>query len=54
VLNAQQQLYAAQRDLALARYNYLVSYLRLRFAAGTLSGEDLQTVAGYFSSTARR
>jgi outer membrane protein, protease secretion system len=54
VLNAQQQLYAAQRDLALARYNYLVSYLRLRFAAGTLSGEDLQTVAGYFSSAARR
>lgn len=49
VLNAQQQLYAAQRDLAQARYNYLVSYLRLRFAAGTLNAEDLNTVAGYFA-----
>lgn len=48
VLNAQQQLYTAQRDLAQARYSYLVSYLRLRFAAGTLNAEDLHTVAGYF------
>lgn len=48
VLNAQQQLYAAQRDLAQARYNYLLSYLRLRNAAGTLNAEDLHTVAGYF------
>ena len=48
VLNAQQQLYTAQRDLAQARYNYLVAYLRLRFAAGTLNAEDLHTVAGYF------
>jgi outer membrane protein, protease secretion system len=48
VLNAQQQLYTAQRDLAQARYNYLVAFLRLRFAAGTLNAEDLRTVAGYF------
>ncbi|WP_156396358.1 TolC family outer membrane protein [Noviherbaspirillum sp. Root189] len=48
VLNAQQQLYTAQRDLAQARYNYLISYLRLRFAAGTLNSDDLQTVASYF------
>jgi len=48
VLNAQQQLYTAQRDLAQARYSYLVSYLRLRFSAGTLTAEDLRTVAGYF------
>jgi outer membrane protein, protease secretion system len=48
VLNAQQQLYAAQRDLAQARYNYLLSYMRLRNAAGTLNAEDLHTVAGYF------
>ena len=50
VLNAQQQMYAAQRDLAQARYNYLLSYLRLRNAAGTLNAEDLHTVAGYFVS----
>ncbi len=51
VLNAQQQLYTAQRDLAQARYSYLLSYLRLRFAAGTLKTEDLHTVAGYFTSS---
>lgn len=49
VLNAQQQLYTAQRDLAQARYNYLIAYLRLRFAAGTLNAQDLHTVAGYFA-----
>ncbi len=48
VLNAQQQLVAAQRDLASARFTYLVSFLRLRFSAGVLSGQDLQTVAAYF------
>lgn len=48
LLNAQQQVYAAQRDLAQARYNYLISYLRLRFAAGTLTTEDLHTVSKYF------
>ncbi len=48
LLNAQQQLFAARRDLAQARYNYLLSYLRLRNAAGTLDGNDLQLVASYF------
>jgi outer membrane protein len=41
VLNAQSQLYTTQRDLAAARYNYLVSTLKLRQAAGTLTGNDL-------------
>jgi outer membrane protein, protease secretion system len=48
VLNAQQQLFEAKRDLALARYNYLLGYLRLRYAAGTLSVADLNDIAGYF------
>ncbi len=48
VLNAQQQLFQTQRDLAQARYNYLLSYLRLRGAAGTLGGDDLAKVASYF------
>ena len=48
VLNAQQQLFEARRDLALARYNYLLGYLRLRYAAGTLSVADLTDIAGYF------
>jgi outer membrane protein, protease secretion system len=50
VLNAQQQLVAAQRDLAQARYNYLISFLKLRMAAGTLNIDDLRTVAGNFSA----
>ncbi|GGI54066.1 TolC family outer membrane protein [Oxalicibacterium solurbis] len=41
VLNAQQQLYATQRDLAKARYDTLMNSLRLKAAAGTLREEDL-------------
>jgi protease secretion system outer membrane protein len=48
LLNAQQQLYTSRRDLALARYNYLLAYLRMRSAAGTLNQQDLGNIAGYF------
>lgn len=48
LLNAQQQLYTSRRDLALARYNYLLAYLRMRSAAGTLNQQDLGDIAGYF------
>lgn len=48
VLNAQQQLFTAKRDLSLARYNYLLGYLRLRQAAGVVGIGDLQDIAGYF------
>jgi outer membrane protein len=41
VLNAQSQLYSTQRDAAGARYNYLVSQLKLRQAAGNLTSNDL-------------
>lgn len=41
VLNAQQQLYSTRRDLAKARYDTLVSGLRLRAAAGSLTQEDI-------------
>jgi protease secretion system outer membrane protein len=51
VLDAQQQLFEAKRDLALARYSYLLSYLRLRSAAGTANMSDLQNIAGYFVTT---
>lgn len=44
VLNAQQQLYATRRDLFQAKYNYLVSYLRLKAAAGNLQEADLERV----------
>ena len=48
VLNAQQQLFTARRDLAQARYTYMLAYLRLHTAAGTLNGEVLNDVAKYF------
>ena len=48
LLNAQQQLTGVRRDLAQARYVYLVAQLRLRAAAGTLSAADVGEVAGYF------
>ena len=44
VLNAQQQLYSTQRDLALARYNTITSQLRLKAAAGSLQEDDLGRV----------
>ncbi len=44
VLNAQQQLYATQRDLALARYQTITNHLRLKAAAGTLGPEDVEEV----------
>ena len=48
LLNAQHQLYASMRDLAQARYSYLLGTLRLRAAAGTLSSDDVREVATYF------
>ncbi|MBY0475752.1 MAG: TolC family outer membrane protein [Nitrosomonas sp.] len=50
LLDAQQQLHTARRDLAQARYNYLLAYLRLQQAAGTLALDDLRKVASYFTS----
>jgi outer membrane protein len=44
VLNAQQQLFASQRDLAHARYDALMSGLKLKAAAGTLQEQDLSTI----------
>ena len=41
VLNAQQQLYSARRDLAKAYYNYLMSRLRLKAEAGELDEDTL-------------
>ena len=44
VLNAQQQLYTAMRDLSQARYNYILSQLKLKSAVGVLSDEDVEQV----------
>lgn len=50
VLNAQQQLYSAKRDLSQARYNYILSQLRLRAAVGTLAEDDLAQVNKWLAS----
>ncbi len=44
VLDAQQQLYATQRDLAQARYGTLLDGLRLKAASGILAESDLDAV----------
>lgn len=48
LLNARQQMFTARRDLARARYNYLLSDLRLRAAAGDLGAGDVRDMAAYF------
>lgn len=48
LLNARQQLYTTQRDLAQARYTYLLSVLKLRAVAGELGPDDVRQVAAYF------
>ncbi|MCP6629354.1 TolC family protein, partial [Klebsiella pneumoniae] len=50
VLNAEQQLYSARRDLAEAKYTYIKSWISLLSDSGTLSEKDILQVAGYFSS----
>jgi outer membrane protein len=44
VLNAQQQLYSTRRDLSQAKYNYLISRLKLKAAAGSLAEDELTAV----------
>jgi protease secretion system outer membrane protein len=48
LLNARQQLYTSERDLAQARYNYLVASMKMRAAAGTLGADDVRELGNYF------
>lgn len=50
LLNAQQQLYVAQRDLAQARYTAIVTRLRLLFVSGVLTEQDVRETSAWFSS----
>ncbi|MBF6631465.1 MAG: TolC family outer membrane protein [Comamonas sp.] len=52
VLNAQSQLFQAQRDLAQARYNLLLGHLQLRQATGTLAMQDVHEINQLLSPTA--
>ncbi len=44
VLNAQQQLYTTRRDLYQAEYNFLISQLQLKAAAGLITENDVTAV----------
>jgi len=46
VLNAQRELYRAQRDYSRSRYDYLLNVLRLKQAAGQLTAKDLNEIDG--------
>jgi protease secretion system outer membrane protein len=48
VLTTTQQLFQSKRDLARARYQYLIASLELRHAAGTLTAQDLYEMARWF------
>jgi outer membrane protein len=50
VLNAQQKLYANKRDLAEARYAYLISRLRLYAVAGALTEREVAAVNGFLKN----
>ena len=50
VLNAQQQLFAAQRDLAKARNDTLLASLKLRAAVGGLGPADLESMSQLISA----
>lgn len=52
VLNAQQQLFGAQRDYSKSRYDYLLSILRLKQAAGVLTQKDLNEIDELLGSEA--
>ena len=47
VLNAQNTLFAAQRDYANSRYDYILNMLRLKEQAGLLSPEDVYRLDSY-------
>ena len=44
VLNAQRELYRAQRDYSKSRYDYLLNILRLKQAGGQLSPKDVEEI----------
>ncbi|QXI25755.1 TolC family outer membrane protein [Pseudomonas vanderleydeniana] len=52
LLNAEQQLYSTRRDLAQARYDYLMAWTKLHYYAGTLRETDLARVDEAFVSKA--
>jgi outer membrane protein len=51
VLNARKNLVQAQTDYAASRYDYIVSVLQLRLAAGNLDRQQLNEINGWLTQT---
>lgn len=49
VLDAQRELFRAQRDVDRARYDYVLNSLRLKQAAGSLEEPDLRQINGWLN-----
>lgn len=49
VLNAQRNLFGAQRDYANARYDYIIDLMNLKFFAGSLSEADIQALNAWLN-----
>lgn len=52
VLDAERELYRAKRNLATARYDYVLNVLRLEQASGQLTQDDLARVNGWLGASA--
>lgn len=52
VLNAQQQMFTAKRDLYQARYNYITALIKLKAAVGSLNDQDVVLVDGWLDNSA--
>jgi protease secretion system outer membrane protein len=53
VLLADKALATSRRDLAQAKYNYMISLIKLKQLAGNLSLEDLEKIALHFEKDRR-
>jgi outer membrane protein len=49
ILNAQQQLYGSRRDLASARHDYIVNWIKLKSLVGSLSEDDIVHLNSWLS-----
>ena len=52
VLNAQRNVFAAERDYANARYDYITSMIDLKYSAGILSPEDIHGLNQWITAPA--
>ena len=54
VLKAEEQLYTTRRDLALSRYQIILSRLKLLLLSGKLEEQDMILINSWFSGSGKR